>query len=292
MPSSLITPYDNLPGTWVRGNLHGHSREHSPCASVPLLEGAARYHKAGARFMAVTDHDHVTDLSALRARYPDMVFLQGFEFSSTENMLFVGQDVPPLYRLPIQNAIAGADGLLTVVCHPRPNNHSLYWTADMIRGLAPQPVGMEVYNGHYSRPLPSAVDTNPLYTDIWDDLLTGGMRLWGFANDDFHDPPDFGKAYTMVAVDELSAEGVLSALKAGRCYASTGLLVDSIGVDGLTVSVRLAAPARGRFIGPEGKVLSEAEGIAFSHRCSTEAYVRFEAEGKKGRVFLQPFFRS
>ena len=28
----------------------------------------------------------------------------------------------------------------------------------------------------------------PYYADFWDELLTAGHRLWGFANDDFHDP--------------------------------------------------------------------------------------------------------
>ncbi|HSV93185.1 MAG TPA: hypothetical protein VLH81_08915, partial [Desulfobacterales bacterium] len=58
-------------GTWLRGSIHGHSSEYSGCSSVPLAEGIARYHAAGAGFAAVTDHDHVSDLGPARARYPD-----------------------------------------------------------------------------------------------------------------------------------------------------------------------------------------------------------------------------
>lgn len=290
MSSSLINPYKDGQGIWIRGNLHGHCCEHSGCASVPLLHGAALYHAAGARFMAVTDHDHVTDLTELRALYPEMVFLEGFEYSSRENLLFIGEAVPPLYELSLEEALGRCDGLLTVVCHPRPRKHSQYWTPDMIYNLDPRPLGMEVFNGHYNHPLQLWRDTNPLYTDIWDELLSRGARLWGFANDDFHDPPDFGKAYNMACVKEISPASVLEALKAGRFYATTGLLLGSLSVDGGEIRVKLAGEAHGRFIGPGGRVLREEDGAVFSFSYRGEEYIRFEAEGKPGRIFLQPFF--
>jgi hypothetical protein len=240
--------------------------------------------------MAVTDHDHVTDLADAARAYSDMVFLQGFEYSSTENVLFIGENVPPLYRFPIDQALARADGLLTVICHPKPRTYSDYWTADMIMTLHPPPIGIEIYNGHYSRPRLLRLDTNPLYTDIWDELLGRGVRLWGFANDDFHDPPDFGRAFNMVYVKERTAGSLMDALKAGRFYATTGLLLKSVSVGSGGIEIELAAAARGRFIGPGGQVLSHEDGTRFSHLPTTEAYVRFEAEGETGRIFLQPFF--
>jgi hypothetical protein len=54
--------------------------------------------------------------------------------------------------------------------------------------------------------------------------------------------------------------------------------------------VRLVEAAKGRFIGPGGRVLSEGEGSSFAYRTAGEQYVRFEAEGKAGRIFLQPCF--
>lgn len=76
MKPAWLNPYLNSGGQWVRGNLHFHSAEYSfHCATVPLQEGVRRYHdEAGVRFLAITDHDHVTDLSAVRAAFPDMVF--------------------------------------------------------------------------------------------------------------------------------------------------------------------------------------------------------------------------
>jgi hypothetical protein len=151
-------------------------------------------------------------------------------------------------------------------------------------------VGIEVYNGHYSRPHKIFSDANPLYTDTWDALLSQGCRVWGFANDDFHDLHDFGKAYNMVNAEHLSAPALLNAMKAGRFYATTGLLLDGVHAEGNAIEVCLAASAKGRFIGPGGRTLSGGEGSGFAYRTVGEQYVRFEAEGKAGRIFLQPFF--
>jgi hypothetical protein len=277
-------------GAWVRGNLHGHSSEHSGCSSVPLTDGIERYRNAGAGFMAVTDHDHVSDLSEARARHPGMVFLEGFEHSRAENVLFLGEHVPPLHRLPLADALAAAEGLLTVVCHPRPRADDDYWTIEKILALSPRPTGVEVYNGHYSGRHVLFKQTNPLYTDTWDGLLSRGARMWGYANDDFHDPPDFGRAWNMVWVDSLTPSGVMHALESGRCYGTTGLLAESIAVGDSRVVVRLARPAEGRFIGSEGRVLSRSMGRDFAWQHDGGVYLRFEAQGDAGMLWLQPFF--
>jgi hypothetical protein len=256
---------------------------------VPLETSVARYHAAGARFLAVTDHDYVTDLSRLRERYPDMVFLEGFEYSRSENVLFVGQRVPPLYRLSLEQALASASGLLTVICHPRPSRSREYWTVEKILALDPLPIGVEVFNGHYSQRHGIFSDPNPLYTDTWDALLDQGVGMWGFANDDFHDPQDFGRAYNMVNVEEVSAAALLDAMKAGRFYATTGLLLEEVSVEGRRILVRLAEQARGRFVGPGGRILAMWEGREFLYTTDGEPRIRFEAEGRAGRIFLQPF---
>ena len=289
MPS-LLNPYVDCRGPWISGNLHGHSREHSSCASVPLLEGLARYHDAGARFCALTDHDHVTDLAAARARWPGLTLLEGFEWSRSENILFIGPSVPPLYELPLEDALRSADGLLTIVCHPRPSLQFEYWTVPMIMALRPRPLGIEVYNAHYAQPHMHFGTPNPLYTEHWDALLGAGLRLWGFTNDDSHNPSDYLHARTMVCEADHAPARLMAALRAGRFYGTTGLQLNAVVVQDGRVSVTLASEARGRFIGPGGAVLSEGGGREFGYRWAGEAYVRFEAEGGAGRLFLQPFF--
>jgi hypothetical protein len=290
VPSTLINPYLGPEGVWARGNLHCHTKEHSGCASVPLMRIVGMYRQGGSSFLAVTDHDHVTDLAEAERLFPDIVFLRGFEYSSRENVLFIGRDVPPLHELPQEEAFARADGLLTVICHPKPSPNAEYWTVPMIRRIHPRPLGMEVYNGHYNHHSPVWGRTNPLYTDMWDELLTLGCRLWGFANDDFHEPRDFGRAFNVTLVEKCDAEHILAALKAGRFYATTGLLLEEVSERDGVVSVRLASESRGRFVGPGGRTASEGTGTEFSCSHRGEAYLRFEAESASGRIFLQPFF--
>lgn len=287
---SGTTPYDGRRGTWIRANLHTHCSEHSPCARIPLATAARMYEALGARVVAFTDHDHVTDLGALDARHPGVVFLRGFEYTHDDNLLFVGPAVPPLHEIPLAEAAARAGDLLTIVCHPAPRTGSAYWTADKIRALGRMPDGIEVYNGHYGTPRMRAMGYTPIYTRMWDDLLTRGMRLWGFANDDFHDSDDFDNAFTMVLADDPSPSGIIRALKSGACYASTGLLAERVSAAGGVIDIRFDAPATGRLIGAGGRVLSERVDTRFECRADGGPYVRFEAERDGAMLWLQPVF--
>lgn len=284
-------PYTNPQGTWIRGSFHGHCCEHSACASVPLAQSVRQYRDLGAGFVTLTDHDVITDLSQLRRQYPELVLLHGFEYSTRENVLFVGPEVEPLYRLSLEQALAAATELLTVVCHPQPYASGRpYWTLEMLAGLGRWPDGVEVYNGHYGIPSALAQGRWPLYSSFWDELLSAGHRLWGFANDDFHDPADFDNAFNMVLVEERTPAGVVRAAKQGRSYASTGLLLHHVDLSDDEILVETAQPCNGRFVGPGGTALSQGEGTRFNYRPADEAYVRFEAKGQAGRLFLQPMF--
>lgn len=279
-------------GIWVRGSFHGHCSEHSRCATVSLAAGVAGYASVGADFVTLTDHDRIAALDGMRQHYPALVFLEGFEHSARENLVFTGERVPPLYELSLEEALeqAGPD-LLTFVCHPRPNaSGAEYWTLDKVAALGTWPDGIEVWNGHYGTAVALARGRQPLGTDLWDEVLTAGHRLWGFANDDFHDPVDLGNAWNMVWVDEVTPRAIVAAARAGRCYATTGLLLRDLTVADDELRVELQAPATGTFIGPGGQALSRSTGTRFAYRGRGEPYIRFEAEGEAGRIFLQPVF--
>lgn len=290
MAGHIDHPYTNLSGEWIRANFHGHSKENSSCASVPLLHGAQMYHNIGADVMTLTDHDVVTDVSALRTAYPEMVFLHGFEYSSRENVVFAGDQMPNLYTLSLEEALARAGDLLTIICHPQPRQGIEYWTQAKIRALGVAPDGIEVYNGHYGVERMRKTGCNPYYASFWDELLTDGLRLWGFANDDFHDPVDFNNAFNMVHVEKRTPDAVVRAAKNGLSYASTGLRLTSVTVQECRITVTTGAPCTGRFIGPAGRTLQEETGLHFDYTLTNESYVRFEGEGETGRLFLQPFF--
>jgi hypothetical protein len=280
-------------GTWLRGSFHGHCDENSRCASVPLAVSVGDYHALGAGFVTLTDHDLITDLAPQQTQYPDMVFVQGFEYSTRENVVFAGPGVSPLYEQSLEDALAQAGDLLTFLCHPQPKGAALeYWTRPKLEALGTIPDGIEVYNGHYGIEAARAVGRQPYYADFWDELLTAGHRLWGYANDDFHDPDDFANAFNMVLVQEASAPAVIAAAKSGRSYASTGILLEQLQLTGEQIQVQVSADCEGRFIGPGGTTLASANGTHFTYTAGDEDYVRFEGEGPSGRIFLQPLFRN
>jgi hypothetical protein len=287
----MNNPYSNLTGEWIRGSFHGHCSENSACSSVPLAHSVRQYADLGVGFVTLTDHDTVTDLTAMREANSGLVFLEGFEYSSRENVVFAGPKVGPLYELSLEEALSRAGELLTVVCHPRPHASGRdYWTREMLEELGTWPDGIEVYNGHYGIKSAIANGRWPLYSDFWDELLTAGHRVWGYANDDFHDPEDFANAFNMILVEEVTPEAIVRAAKTGRCYASTGLLLKTVSEEDGFITVEVDAPCHGVFVGPGGVQLAKGEGTHFDYRAGEEAYVRFEAEGKTGRIFLQPMF--
>ena len=292
MGNQLNSPYRDPTGQWIRGSLHGHCSENSGCASVPLAEGVRQYRDVGAGFVTLTDHDAITDLASMRDLYPQLAFLEGFEHSEREHLVFVGPQVEPLHELPLEQALRSAGDLLTFVSHPRPHSDSdEYWTLDKLVDLGTWPDGIEVYNGHYGIPEAMSRGRYPFGTALWDEVLTLGHRVWGFANDDFHDPVDFGNAFNMVLVDEVTPAAIVNAARHGRCYASSGLLLSEITeADGL-VTVVVDEPCAGVFVGPGGSELARREGTHFAYQVGDEAYVRFQAEGEAGLLFLQPLIR-
>ncbi len=64
---------------------------------------------------------------------------------------------------------------------------------------------------------------------VFDDMLTGGKRVFCSANDDNHSVgKDAFGAFNMIGAEALSYKAITDALLAGNYYASTGALIDAI----------------------------------------------------------------
>ena len=98
---------------------------------------------------------------------------------------------------------------------------------------------MEIYSGSRARAGSEGNEDGHrgLCTDVWDEALSSGRRLWGFANPDCHsydadsdDSPLNG--YNVVFAESLTEKALMDSLKRGRFYASTGVELEEISVEG------------------------------------------------------------
>ncbi len=288
--SPVVSPYI-LNGNWFRGGLHTHCSESSSCATVPLVPSIAKYKRLKYQFLAITDHDKITSIEQISEESPEIVFYEGFEHSVSNHMLFISEKAKPLYEIEDKReAVVEGKNDLTIVCHPEGPKKG-YWTVDELKSYSVKPTGVEVYNGHYGvggwRKAGGGWD----YTRFWEESLDAGMRLFAYANDDYHDGEiDLANAWNMVLAEKKTATSILKALKEGSCYASTGLKIQSIHEYKGTIVIDLKDEAEGVFYGPNHTVLSKQKSKTFEITHENENYIRFEAEDNGRKCWTQPFF--
>lgn len=130
-----------------------------------------------------------------------------------------------------------------------------------------------------------------LATDKWDILLTAGYNLWGTASDDAHHPEHRGRGWVMVDSEKDEAS-VLAALKAGRFYASTGVEIRNVQLDGNRLHVVAPDAQVIRFVAERGQVRHRADGREAVYEIRpTDVYVRVEAYGAgMARAWTNPVF--
>jgi len=185
-----ITPIDNpydTEGSWYQGNLHTHCKESSRCSTVPLIEGYNMFKKKEYDFLAITDHDTVTELNTINIPDDDIVLFEGLEHSASNHMLFIDTKIEPVHLVPDKkDALKKYPNYLSIVCHPQ-GPHPNYWTVDDLLNYPVAPTGVEVFNGHYSVNNWRQKGAGWDYTDFWDECLNKGLKFFAYANDDFHD---------------------------------------------------------------------------------------------------------
>lgn len=215
-------------------------------------------------------------------------------------------------------AIAAAGGIAQV------NHPNLFWSvrpADLL--TIAQPFLMEIWNAFPSSNNLGGADgsdgagggtVSPSTEGLWDDLLSRGRIVWGVASDDVHEyyklddreSPTPGKAWIVVRAPALTTEHVMEALRAGRFYASTGVVLDTYEADDRGIAMTLVPPTNWnttiklptrfvtRFIGEQGRVLAEVHGTSPSYRFTGgERYVRASITDSDGRrAWTQPVFRD
>nr|WP_203590479.1 CehA/McbA family metallohydrolase [Streptomyces sp. SID13031] len=241
-------PFDR-PGRFWRGNLHTHSNESDGALSP--AETLRHYRDAGYDFVALTDHFRaefnfpLTDTTALRS--PGFTTLLGAELHAPRTEAgpswhIVAVGLPLDFRPPEPGESgpelarrARAAGAFVGMAHP---SASLLTAADAESLDAAHSV--EVYN---------ALADRENRGDSWhltDVLLNRGRRLTAYAADDAHFQPQDPApcvAWVQVRAESLEPGALLSALKAGHFYSSTGPELHDVRLDDGLVTV-CCSPAR------------------------------------------------
>jgi hypothetical protein len=256
------------PGRFWRGNLHTHTTLSdgalSPSDTVDV------YRDAGYDFVAITDHfraEHGFPLADTRSlRTPDFTTLLGAELhaprttlASEWHIVAIGLplDFPPAVRGetgPLLARRARRTGAFIGMAHP---SASLLTVADAESLDAAHAV--EVYN---------AVSAWEDRGDSWhlcDVLLARGHRLFAYAADDAHfqpqDPPGCA-AWVQVRAPSLDPSSLLTALKAGHFYSSTGPTLHDVCMAGGQVTVRCSPASRILVTGGvQGKQVVAGDGL-------------------------------
>jgi hypothetical protein len=295
-------PFDK-PGRFWRGNLHTHTLRSDGTLSPE--ETCRYYQNSGYHFLALTDHFMarfnfpLTDAPSLRSE--NFLPIIGAELHAGEtsysglwHILAVGlpHDFPP--NLPDETgpqiaARAAAAGAYVAVAHPAWYN---LCEADVL-SLGPVHA-IEIFNGisvdHNDRP------------DSWymlDALLAQGHRYFACATDDAHFHLRHGDVmlgWVQVKAEALTQDAILSALKAGHYYSSTGPMIHDIQwKSGNTILVE-CTPAQSIFVTGRGSLARQVHGNGL-RRVEIELgkfdspYCRVTVrDGAGGRAWSNPFW--
>jgi hypothetical protein len=315
---------------WYRGNTHTHTLN-SDGDSPP--DAVVRwYREHGYQFLFITDHEFITDVGPLNALFgASGRFLvlsaqevtqrledreRGSPREAHVNALGIREVILPLGPNRIVSGMSIAEtydrnlsairraGGVAQVNHP-----NFRWSVPMDQMLSlPDSTLLEVWNGHplvyNSGGFDSTGVEMPSAEARWDTLLTRGRTIFGVADDDSHffrpedgdnaDQPRPGRGWVMVRADTLTPEAILSGLRRGQFYASTGVTFRLYEVDqsGITLDVVPVSDRRyeTEFVGAGGKVLARAYGTRARYRFTgSEGYVRARVTDSSGRMaWAQP----
>ncbi len=274
-------------GNWYKGNLHTHtSNSDGELSPEEVVEG---YKKHNYDFLAITDHNKVTVVE--ECFRDNILLLAGIEIgvkSLPETAChLVGINIEKVIEVPPKlKAQEGIDFLKgkggeVILAHP-------YWSGSTMEELfsIEGNLGIEVYNSTCLRGIGKG-----LSSVYWDALLAKGKLNWGFAVDDAHFVrADAYRGWIILKAAALNRESIISSIKKGLFYSSSGPEIKQVNFNGKRVYVHTSPVKvinficdnfKGRSVWSEyGKEFSEAE---FEFK-GEEKYLRIECIDKNGET--------
>ena len=255
------------PGRFWKGNLHTHSTRSD--GTKPPQEVCRLYEQGGYDFIALTDHFReqygfpITDTRPFRSAGFTTILGAELHTGAIENGTvwhIVAAGLPSDFAPPAAQesgaqiaARAMQAGAFVGIAHP----HMYTLTETDVAALGPAHA-VEVFNG-------IAADANDR-AESWhflDILLARRQRYFAYAADDAHFNPyhhDFRRGWVQVKAEELSPEALVTALRAGAFYSSTGPeIYDIASIPGQRLTVH-CSPAERIFLTGVGSASQRAWG--------------------------------
>jgi hypothetical protein len=307
---SLAAQRDASAPRWYRGNLHTHTVNSDGDSSPYDVMGWYKRH--GYQFLVLTDHNTFTDPAPFDSNPSDNFLLIGGEEITNAKTVHVnaigisraipaqsGETATELLQASI-DAVRAQNGV-PLINHP---NYVWAFTAKDMQPLKRTGL-LEIASGH---PLVNHAGdgTVPSTEQMWDQLLSAGVRLFAVAVDDAHnfreeftrERANPGRAWVVVRAPALTREHIVASLNDGNFYASTGVALKDVHATGESLTVDVEPPAatgspsrfRVVFIGREGRVLSTSNETPARYTFTgNEQYVRARIEDSNGlRAWTQP----
>lgn len=285
----LLHPYHDLSdGEWLRGNLHTHSTQSDGKATPQDV--IADYAARGYGFLMISDHGYLTSEEHYHQwENHGLVLIPGYEMDGEPHLQHIDAGGKVDYKASRQEMINEANKAsrgFIVANHPNWQEKFDHTTIEQLREWTGY-LGLEIYNG-----IVRLQDGSPYATNKWDILLSEGRRLWGFANDDSHAPEHVGMGWNTAYVKEHSLAGVIDALRQGRFYASTGVIISNITVTDMTIRLETENAQRIVALQQTGRRFAVADDRVIEVTVPEDAkYVRFECWGAAEQfAWTQPFF--
>lgn len=313
---------------WLKGQLHLHSNA-SGDSDTPPARVAQWYADHGYDFIVFTDHNRITEVEGPDGLlvFPGIELTQNLEHCEPPpepglecllhvNGLFVGSDTEALATVPppagvdrvelLDHARRATEALGGIAMLNHPNFHYAV-DADQLSALAGRGlVLMELANEAWDSNN-EGDDAHPSTEELWDAVLSTGARVWGTATDDAHhyydaqqlrehgQRPFVGERGWVMVRAQRDGPSIRAALERGDFYATNGVVLDEVALEGSTLRVSVDDGAKGahRFvlIGNGGTQLDARRGreAAFAVPEGHTGYLRVRIEDRRGRrAWTQP----
>lgn len=277
------------------------------------------YHDRGYHFLILSEHNKFIDPKTVKMpenKRSDFILIPGEEVTGEHKVHTTAMNIDHLVDWHDE----GAEGPTEVIQNHVHRIHEAHGQTILNHPHGGTNIGapvilpveglhlMEVYNANTkgSNIYKRAGMGYPLTAEgIWDDLLTGGRRVYGVGSDDAHkfedlgpDKPNPGLGWVMVEAEELTSDAITEAMLVGDFYFSSGVYLNVCAKDSDSYSVAIDSQAtlteisrlpdwsglkvedgvagyRIEFIGPHGRVLQTVRGREAEYTIDPAlAYVR------------------